>query len=122
MTELNKFGKKRYKNRYANTGAVNATKSWVVPITRSEIDSYAPFNRFTIFNRDTACKIRIALDAIYLGDDTITTADRTFYIEPESGLAIEPEDNIVFQGAVVTNLDAANNIAIGDIVLMFQNY
>lgn len=122
MTELSKFGKKRYRNRYANTGAVNAGKSWVVPITVAEIANYAPFNHLILFNRDANCALAIRLDSVVLGDDTVQASNREFFVLKKSALEIEVKDNILFEDVVITNEDGAANIAIGDLVLMFANF
>lgn len=122
MTELSEFGKNRYKNRYANIAAVNATKVWNVPIKEAERDNFSPFNHLVIFNRDVNCTIQAALDAIGLGDDTLSSTDRTYYLLPSAALEIEVKDKVIFRGLAIKNLNAVSNIAIGDLVVMFQNY
>lgn len=122
MTELSEFGKKRYKNRYANTAAINATKVWNVPITAAEKMSYSPFNHLVIFNRDANCKIQVSLDAIGLGDDTVSSTDKTYYMLKNTAMEIEIKDKVIFRELAIKNLDAANNIAIGDVVVMFSNF
>ena len=122
MTELSEFGKNRYKNRYANTAAVNATKVWNVPIKEAERDNFSPFNHLVVFNRDANCAIQLSLDAIGLGDDTLSSTDRTYYMLKNTALEIEVKDKIKFHGLAIKNLDAVNNIAIGDVVVMFSNY
>ena len=122
MTELSEFGRKRYKNRYANTAQLNATKTWTPPITEAEILSYAPFNHLIVFNRDAACAVAIRLDSAVLGDDTTQATDREFFVQKGAALEIEVKDKIIFQRLIITNEDAAANIAIGKLVVMFANF
>lgn len=122
MTELSEFGKKRYRNRYANTAELTHAQAWNVPITSDEKRDYAPFNHLELFNRDAAAIIQINLNAFAFGDHTISTTDKTYYLLPSSGMVIEVTDKIEFNSIAILNLDGAADIAIGKVVVMFQNF
>lgn len=122
MTELSQFGKKRYRQRYANTAAIDADEAWNVPITQIEKQNFSPFNHLVIFNRDTNCAIQINLNAFAFGDHTISATDKTYYILKNQAMEIEVKDEIDFDSIAILNLDGVNNIAIGDVVVMFSNY
>lgn len=124
MAKLNKFGKKLYRNRYANSAAINTTKGWNVPFTQAELDNYAPFTRLKITNKaDEDFQVDINAVRNVGGDEAITVSSKfrnTFILPSDSIAIIEPEDQILINSICLYNLSATNSSAT-EVFVEFSN-
>lgn len=95
----------------ANTAAIVATATGYLEnsTTLNNSDKYGAYDSVDLKNFSTE-RIRIKLD----GDAT-----RSFVVEGGEGLATDKDDNIFFNFLTIENLDAVNQIEIGELQTTF---
>lgn len=122
--KVNSFGRPLFRKNDSES-ALNAGKSTVLSISRADLEQFAPFCYLHLENWSGE-KLRITLDGAVYGDDSVQEGKYTYNLSPLTAIDLTPFDNgrpdVVFQQVLLSNLDAAANIAADEIKWTVRNF
>ena len=120
---LNEFGKEKWQSGIQKETALNAGVARNLDL--SSFKQYKPFVRLRLENKNTTITLRVAINGVALGDNSITDDFGELIsidLLPSSILEIEPKDNMYIYSIAIKNTDASTNTSNDEIVWQVANF